>query len=430
MSRKELDRATVIRQVVEKKLKQNQAAKQLGITARQVRRLVKRYRAEGEAGLTSSRRGQPSNNRLGDASRLQTMALVHQHYSDFGPTLACEKLIERHALSISRETLRQWMMTEGLWQGKNHQQKPVYQLRERRARFGELVQIDGSPHDWFEGRSESCTLLVFIDDATGKLLYLRFVPAETTQAYMNALESYLSLYGRPVSFYSDRHSIFRINTVEPQSGNGLTQFGRALETLEIEAIHARTPQAKGRVERANKTLQDRLVKELRLREIDTPETANAFLDEYMELHNQRFAVEPRHAEDAHRKLLHQDRELQLILSRQSQRTLSKNLICQYQNTLYQVTNTGQGYALRNAKVTVCELRSGEIVLLRKGKEMSYTTFRKGERPSPLEDEKTLNRRVDEAQKRQANQIRKPAPDHPWRKRKIGSAATGSAAAVG
>ena len=198
MSRKELDRAGVIRQVDEKKLKQGQAATQLGITARQVRRLVKRYRTKGEVGLISSRRGQASNHRLEESTRLQAMDHVRQHYSDFGPTLACEKLMERHDLKVSRETLRQWMLAEGLWAHKSRKSKPVFQMRERRARFGELIQIDGSPHDWFEGRSKPCTLLVFIDDATGDLLYLRFAPTETTLAYMNGLKSYLSRYGRPV----------------------------------------------------------------------------------------------------------------------------------------------------------------------------------------------------------------------------------------
>ena len=211
----------------------------------------------------------------------------------------------------------------------------------------------------------------------------------------------------------------------------MTQFGRALETLDIEAIHARTPQAKGRVERANKTLQDRLVKELRLREINTPEAGNAFLEEYMTLHNQRFAVAPRNKEDAHRRLLYNDRELDLILSRQSQRTLSKNLICQYDNTQYQITSIGPGYTLRKAKVIVCELPAGEIVILRQGKEMPYSTYRKGERPSPVEDEKTLNQRVDVVQKRQVeHQTKKPAPDHPCRKPIVGSTSTTLTTAAG
>jgi len=421
MSEKELDRLEVVRHVASRRLTQSEAGRDLGISARQVRRLVRRYRSEGKCGLISRRRGKPGNHRLRSDTREEAVSLVREHYAEFGPTLASEKLNQLHQLKISRESLRQLMMGAGLWRGKRRKQKRVFQLRDRRSRFGELVQIDGSPHDWFEGRSAPCTLLVFIDDATGKLLYLRFVPAETTAAYMDALRSYLHAHGRPVSFYSDRHSIFRINTEEPVSGNGLTQFGRALDTLDIEAIHARTPQAKGRVERANQTLQDRLVKEMRLRKIDTPAEGNAFVAEYMEIHNERFGVAARSDENAHRKLLHNEREMDLTLSHQEQRRLSKNLICQHANILYQVITSRQKYTLRNARVTVCELAGGEIVLLHKGKELSYSAFTKGERPSAVEDEKSLNQRVDAACKAQARRKRwKPKPDHPWRKAVVSS----------
>ena len=423
MSNRELDRLEVIQHVVSKRLTQCQAGHDLGIGARQVRRLVRRYRREGKSGLMSRRRGKPGNNRLANATREKAVSLVREHYSDFGPTLASEKLNELHRLKLSRESLRQLMIGAGLWVGKRRKKKRVFQMRSRRSHFGELVQIDGSPHDWFEGRAGPCTLLVFIDDATSQLLYLRFVPAETTAAYMEALESYLRTYGRPVSFYSDRHSIFRINTEEPISGNGLTQFGRALETLDIEAIHARTPQAKGRVERANQTLQDRLVKEMRLRKIDTVDEGNAFLSEYMAMHNKRFAIAPRSDENAHRKLLHDARELALILADQTERTLSRNLICQYKNTLYQIVNTRRKYTLRNARVIVCERPTGEIAILYKGRELDYTTFKKGERPAPIEDEKSLNKRVDAARKAQARRKRwKPKPDHPWRKAVVSSPA--------
>lgn len=428
MSEKELDRLEVIRHVVSKRLTQNQAGQSLRLSTRQVRRLVSRYRRDGSAGLISRRRGKPGNNRLPHDTRKRAVSLVRDHYPDFGPTLASEKLNETHRLKISRESLRQLMIGAGLWRAKRPKKKRVFQMRDRRGRFGELVQIDGSPHDWFEGRSEPCTLLVFIDDATGKLLYLRFVPAETTAAYMEALESYLHTHGRPVSFYSDRHSIFRINAEEPVTGHGLTQFGRALETLDIEAIHARTPQAKGRVERANQTLQDRLVKEMRLRKIDTLDEGNAFLAEYMDLHNNRFAVAPRSGENAHRKLLHGARELSLILAGQSERTLSKNLICQYKNTLYQIVATRRKYTLRNARVIVCERPTGDIAILYKGGELDYTTFKKGERPAPVEDEKSLNQRVDGARKAQARRKRwKPKPDHPWKKRFVSPRSLGAIA---
>ena len=421
MSNKELDRLEVVQHVVSKRLTQCQAGYDLGISARQVRRLVRRYRCEGKSGLVSRRRGKPGHNRLASDTRDQAVALVREHYTDFGPTLASEKLNQLHQLKISRESLRQLMIGAGLWVVKRRKQKRVFQMRDRRSRFGELVQIDGSPHDWFEGRSEPCTLLVFIDDATSKLLYLRFVPAETTPAYMEALQRYLHTWGRPVSFYSDRHSIFRINTEEPVAGNGLTQFGRALDTLDIEGIHARTPQAKGRVERANQTLQDRLVKEMRLRKINTLDEGNAFVPEYMEMHNERFAVRPRSDENAHRKILHNEREIELILAHQKQRSLSKNLICQHENTLYQIISTRQKYTLRNARVTVCELTTGEIVILYKGNELSYNALSKGERPAAVEDEKSLNQRVDVACKAQARRKRwKPQPDHPWRKTFVSS----------
>ena len=416
MSNKELDRLEVVQHVVSKRVTQSQAGHDLGISARQVRRLVSRYRCEGKSGLISRRRGKPGNNRLPNDTRKRAVSLVREHYTDFGPTLASEKLNQFHQLKISRESLRQLMISAGLWAVKRHKQKRVFQMRERRGRFGELVQIDGSPHDGFEGRSEPCTLLVFIDDATGQLLYLRFVPAETTEAYMEALQSYLHTWGRPVSFYSDRHSIFRINTEEPVSGNRFTQFGRALDTLDIEGIHARTPQAKGRVERANQTLQDRLVKEMRLRKINTLDEGNAFVPEYMQMHNERFAVRPRSDENAHRKVLHNEREIELILAHQKQRRLSKNLICQHENTWYQIVSPRQKYTLRNARVTVCELSTGEIAILYQGKELSYNALRKGERPAAVEDEKSLNKRVDAANKAQARRKTwKPKPDHPWRK---------------
>jgi hypothetical protein len=416
MSRKELDRLEAVQHVVAKRLTQSQAGDDLGISARQVRRLVRRYRSEGRSGLISRRRGKPGNNRLGNDLRDRAVALVRDHYADFGPTLAHEKLDQLHQLKVSRESLRQWMMGAGLWKAKRRREKRLFPLRERRARFGELVQIDGSPHDWFEGRSEPCTLLVFIDDATGRLLYLRFVPAETTAAYLEALKDYLRAWGRPVALYSDRHSIFRINTEEPLRGNGLTQFGRALETLDIEGIQASTPQAKGRVERVHQTLQDRLVKEMRLRRINTHDEGNAFLGEYMRMHNERFAVAPRSPEDAHRTVLHSEREIELILAHQEQRRLSKNLTCQYDNTVYQIDCPQQKYTLRNARVTVCKLPARDIVILHQGAALSYRALKKGERPSPVEDEKNLNQRVDTACKAQARRRTwKPAPDHPWRK---------------
>jgi hypothetical protein len=374
--------------------------------------LQQRYRKEGVAGLISKRRGQPSNNLLSEAIKSEISSLVRQKYRDFGPTLAHEKLVELHNIKLSIESLRQLMIADDLWLPKQRKTKRVFQLRPRRERFGELIQIDGSPHDWFEGRSESCTLIVFIDDATSKLTGLQFFPTETTQAYMHVLKSHLASYGRPVSFYSDRHGIFRVNHKEAKSGDGHTQFSRALETLDIESIQAQTPQAKGRVERVNKTLQDRLVKEMRLKGINHLDEANAFLPEFMVDFNQRFEKPAKNKEDAHRKVLHTPREIDLILSKHSKRKVSNELEISYEKTIYQIQ--GNRHRLKQKEVTVCDLFGQEIVLLYEGKEIAYKLFNENDPSSKLEDEKTLNKRVDQAIARQSKTPYKPAADHPWR----------------
>ena len=237
----------------------------------------------------------------GRAARTRVMALVAERYSDFGPTLAAEKLGELHDLRVSRETLRKWMIAARLWTSRRDQAAQAHQPRPRRECLGELVQIDGSDHDWFEGSSERCSLLVYVDDATGRLMELRFVRTESAFDYFDATKSYLRNHGRPVAFYSDKHSIFRVTREGTRGPNrGVTQFGRALAELSIEIICANSPQAKGRVERMNQTLQDRLVKELRLQEISTMEAANTFLPRFATKFNARFARAPRNPHDAHR----------------------------------------------------------------------------------------------------------------------------------
>ncbi|XXY98346.1 ISNCY family transposase [Acidithiobacillus sulfuriphilus] len=271
------------------------------------------------------------NNAFPAALREEALALVRTHYADFGPTLAVEKLAERHGHVVSAETLRQWMLAAGLWQARSRRVAAIHPRRPRRAGRGELVQIDGSPHDWLEDRGPRCTLIVFIDDATGALMALRLVPAETTQAYMETLRAYLQQHGRPVALYSDRHSIFRVN--HPDREGELTQFTRALQTLDIQAIHAHSSQAKGRVERANQTLQDRLVKELRLQGIGDLEAANAFLPSFLAAFNRRYAVTPQNPIDAHRPVRHDAQEIDQILCLHHHRTLSKNLSFQFRNRL-------------------------------------------------------------------------------------------------
>ncbi len=409
---KEVDRLGVIRDVVGKRLRQREAGERMGLSVRQVKRLLRRYREQGAKGLISGHRGRKANNAIAPEKRAEMLGLVRERYEDFSPTLAAEKLREVHGHRISAETVRKWMIAEGLWRSRKGREMRVHPSRPRRAALGELVQIDGSPHPWFEDRGPSCTLIVFIDDATSRLLALRFVEAETTEAYMSTLRGYLHQHGRPAAVYSDKHSIFRVNQKDREGE--LTQFTRALKTLDIQPIHANTPQAKGRVERANATLQDRLVKELRLKGIDSIDQANAFLPKYIEDYNRRFALPPHNPRDAHRPVLHDAAAIDLILSFHSTRKLSRNLTLRYQNHEYQILNQGKGYRLRSNPVTVCERFDGRVSLLCQGKTLDYRILAQGQTPIPLDDEKSLHRTVDTARALQRKRPKyKPSPDHPW-----------------
>ncbi len=418
MSRKELDRLSVIQRVDRSELSQMYAAQMMNLSTRQIRRLLVRYRTNGEQGLISKHRGKSSNNRLSASLRQQIATIVRQQYCDFGPTLAQEKLLERHDIKLSVETLRQIMTETGLWLPKRKHRQAVHPLRERRPCRGELIQIDGSPHAWFEGRGPRCTLIVFIDDATGELMGLAFWPQETTEAYMSVLQGYLTNHGRPVSFYSDKHSIFRINT-ETADGNTVTQFGRALETLDIEIIHASTPQAKGRVERVNRTLQDRLIKEMRLEGIDNIEQANQFLPVFIERFNPRFAKPARVDVDAHREVLETKVELDLILSQHHQRIISKSLEIRFRNTVYQLQKPNYRRRWSAKTAIICEHYDGRVSIQVNGQVVPYKTFNLGEAPKRTVDEKTINHRVDQTIRKQTT---RSATNNPWRKFTFGSAA--------
>ena len=283
-------------------------------------------------------------------------------------------------------------------------------MRERRARFGELIQIDGSDYDWFEGRSPRCTLLVFVDDATGKLVELWFVPHESFFGYCEAARHYFERYGKPGAFYSDKHGIFHLNHPKVTLGDGLTEFGRAMQELGIQIICANTPQAKGRVERANQTLQDRLTKELRLLNISTPDEANAYLPVFIEEYNHRFGVEPRSSLDAHCPLSSTD-DLDWILSRRETRSLSKNLTLQYHKVIYQIRVDRPTYAMRNAAVTISENAKGNVSILYKGKLLPFEIFHQQVHQAEVVPAKSI-----EFELRNQRKAHKPAPDHPWRKR--------------
>lgn len=377
MSQKELSRLEVIQRVCRKSLTQRQAAELLNLSLRHVKRLCKAYRRKGAAALVSRRRGCPSNNRLPPQTISAAQELLRTRYYDFGPTLAHQYLHHTHGLRLGLESLRQLMIREQLWQPRRARKLVVHQLRERRPRTGELIQIDGSPHDWFEGRAQNCTLLVMVDDATSRLMHLSLVECETTFNYFAAVRSYIDSHGKPLAFYSDKLSVFRVNIPNALSGTGLTQFGRAMKELSIELLCAHSPQAKGRVERANQTLQDRLTKELRLKGISTVEEANAYLPQFITDYNGRFGREPRSSEDAHRPLSASE-DLNRILVLCERRTLSKNLTLSYGKVIYQIKTKRAAYTMRRAQVEVREASTGEITIEYQGKLLCYSVYREQE----------------------------------------------------
>jgi transposase len=373
MSAKELDRLEVLGRVVERRLTQRQAAEQLGLSRRQVERLCRALRADGAAGLVSRKRGRPSNRKLPAAVRAHALELVRARYADFGPTLACEKLAEQHGVAVSRETLRHWMIDAGLWVPRAQRPRRAHQPRHRRSCLGELVQIDGCDHAWFEDRGPKCTLLVYVDDATSRLMELRFAASESAFDYFASTRAYLDRYGKPVAFYSDKASIFRVAASEARKTAGITQFGRALSELNIDILCANTPQAKGRVERAHLTLQDRLVKELRLRGISTPEAGNAYLPEFQADYNERFAREPRSPHDAHRPV-REDEDLKRIFTWQEERKLSKNLTLHYKRVTYLVAPGPETLPLVGNRCRVYEHEDGRIEVRHEGQRLPCRVF--------------------------------------------------------
>ena len=376
MSASEVERLAVIQRVQEGRLTQVKAAELLGLSSRQLRRLQIAHRRLGAGGLVSKRRGRPSNNAIGAGVAEAALALVRERYADFGPTLAVEKLAELHGLHVSRETLRKWMIAAGLWTSRRDRAVQIHQPRSRRECFGELVQIDGSEHPWFEDRGPPCTLLVFVDDATGRLMELRFVVSESAFDYFESTKAYLRRCGKPTAFYSDKHSIFRVAR-EGTTGRdaGVTQFGRALGQLGIDIICANTAQAKGRVERMNRTLQDRLVKELRLRGICNISDGNGFLPAFMEDFNRRFARPARNPHDAHRPL--QDGEnLEQIFAWRETRTMSRDLVVHYKRRTYlvQATEVTRGLAGSKRQVEVLESADGRVEIQHQGCSLPYLIY--------------------------------------------------------
>jgi len=404
MSAKELRRVHVIRQVVDQQMTQVHAGALLGLTARQVRRLVRRVEQEGAQGLVHRGRGQPSNRRIPATVKATGLKLYATRYGDFGPTLAAEKLAERHGITISDETLRGWLLENGVDHFRRRK-RPHRAWRERRAHVGELIQLDGSHHDWFEGRGPRCVLMAYIDDASSRV-FARFEAYEGTIPAMDSFQGYIRQHGIPLAVYADKHTTYRspaeptieeqLAGTEPQS-----QFGRALKELGVELIAAHSPQAKGRVERLFKTFQDRVTKELRLAEVSTLAAANAFLKSYLPIYNRRFAVPPAQAADLHRPRPARG-ELDRILCIKTKRVLRRDWTVAHNGHLYQVQTN-----VRATQVVIEERVDGTLRITHQGHGLAYALIaaRSGRSPVP-QKESRRHRPVTQG------------PTHPWRKRAL------------
>ena len=422
MSRKERDRLKVVAALESRRLRQRQAARLLGLSVRQVRRILGRYRAAGDAGLVHRARGRASNRRLPQVLRRRGMAQVARTYRDFGPTLAAEKLAERDGLVVSRETLRQWMIAEGLWTPRRPR-GAVHVWRPRRPSFGELVQMDTSEHAWLEGRGEAEPVLVsMIDDATGRQAK-RFFPSDTTEANLEMLGVWLRRHGRPGAIYADRDSIFKVNRPpsdqEARAGRRAeTQFGRALRQLGIAYIAACSPQAKGRVERSFQTDQDRLVKELRLRGIHAIEAANAYLEgEYVPMLNRRFAVPAASSVDAHRPVRGYD--LGAVLSVQTVHTAANDYTVRHGGRRYQIERRSITGGLRGGRVILEARLDGATRLRFRGRYLRFHEVPTATPHAPVRAASPPQGRRGAATSElprdsTAAAPRRPAADHPWR----------------
>ncbi|HME43453.1 MAG TPA: ISNCY family transposase [Syntrophorhabdales bacterium] len=391
---RELKRLHVIRKVMEGTLTQRDAAGLMSLSERQIRRIVARIREEGDEGIRHRSRGRPSKRKLPFKERI--VQLYRSTYPDFGPTLFTEKLEEREGIVISRETVRTWLMEEGEWK-KHRKHKAHRQWRQRKDCYGEMLQMDGSHHDWFEGRGPHCVLMAYSDDATGRA-YGRFYDYEGTIPAMDSFTRYITKHGVPMSVYLDKHTTYKswARRDEFQEIEPVSQFGRALKELGVRMLHAHSPQAKGRIERLFQTLQDRLVKEMRLRNVSTIPEANRFLASYLPVYNRRFSVPPKKNEDLHRMV--KDVDLDTILCIKTERTLKNDHTIQYNGTLYQIQDR-----IHAKKVMVEELIDGCMRIRHKGVPLSFHEIVK--RPAAPEKERPFIAK---------GKGHRPPIDHGWR----------------
>jgi DNA-binding Lrp family transcriptional regulator len=400
----ELKRLHVIKRVFEKVIKQVEAAEILSLSSRQVRRIVKRIEAEGDRGIIHRSRGRPSNRRISQKIKDRVIRLYRAQYKGFGPTLASEKLLERDRIEISDETLRRWLIEAGDWK-KSRKRGRHRQWRERKHHYGEMVQMDGSHHAWFEDRGGPCVLMSYIDDANGEAS-ARFYGYEGTIPAMDSFKRYIKKKGLPMKVYLDKHSTYKSSakpTIEDELNDvrPLSEFERALRELGVEVNHAHSPQAKGRIERLFRTLQDRLVKEMRLRGIRSIEEGNQFLEGYLPLYNKRFSVCPKEKDDFHRPLP-RGVDLDAILCIKTERTLRNDFTVAHNRKLYQVED-----AIKASKVMVQDRIDGSMIMTHKDqalrfKEITERPLREKKQPVVVRRRKTYI----------------PPADHPWRKFKI------------
>lgn len=403
MSQKERKRLVVLEQIKKGQMSLVQASQVMRVCYRQTRRIWRRYRESGDGGLVHRGRGRAGNRRKAVKTKQRVLDRYAQRYSDFGPTLAAEKL-RAEGLKVDHETLRRWLMAQGQWTVRRRRQKHR-QWRERKASFGEMVQMDGSHHDWFEGRAERAVLMVMIDDATSRT-YAQLFAQETTRASFDMMEQWIRRYGVPQSLYVDRDSIYRCERVadiaeqlagqEPQ-----TQFGRAMKQLAVELILANSPQAKGRVERRNAVFQDRLVKELRLEGINEISQANAYLRRrFLPEMNRRFTLPAASSADVHRPL---PNELDAILSWEEERKVQRDWTVVHHNRWHQIEGAHQALSLVGRKVTVRQRRSGKTEVVYRGQILRTKALPdRPQRPEPQP------RRVGRLK------VERPAQAHPWR----------------
>ncbi|MFI0478925.1 MAG: ISNCY family transposase [Candidatus Rhabdochlamydia sp.] len=406
MSEKEAERLRLMKNHADGMISLHAVSNLLDLSYRQTLRIWNNFKLKGAAGLVSRKR--KNQNRSLDPDLEQTiLTLIRKKYHDYGPTLITEKLKEKHQIQISKESIRKIMIKIGLRASKKQKKVKVYQRRMRRSCFGELEQVDGSPHAWFEDRGPRCTLLLAVDDATGKITAGRFEEEETTEGYFRLIKAYIQSHGKPACLYTDKYSSFYVSHGEDRSKP--TQFNRAMKELGIKMIAAHSPQAKGRIERTNGILQDRLVKELREKGISTIEEANLFLPTFIEDHNKRFEKIPASPFNAHRTLEH-NQNLDQILCNKESRKISKNLEVHYKNKIYQIQAPNRINRLRGTGVQVIEKIDGTIQIDYKGELLEFIVYKEFSEQPSIVDHKTLVLHLDKASKKQ----HKPHKHHPWR----------------